>query len=74
MFVHQSPVIEIQGKELQGVKVTVTHFLTGVLVCSGLVTKSARRVLPCARTYAPTHTIIQQYFGHYTARVSCLAM
>ena len=55
MFVHRSPEIEIQGKELQGVKVTVTHFLTGVLVFSGLVTKSAWRALPCAGTHARTH-------------------
>ena len=55
MFVHRSLVIEIQGKELQGVKVTITHFLTGVLVCSGLVTKSARQALVCADTHPRTH-------------------
>ena len=64
MFVHRSPVIEIQGKELQGVKVTATHFLTGVLVCSKECQAGAT-VRRHTRTHAPplppthTHTIIK---------------
>ena len=55
MFVHKSLVIEIQGKELQGVKVTVTHFLTGVLVCSGLVTYKECQAGATVRRHARTH-------------------
>ena len=66
MFVHRSPVIEIQGEELQGVKVTVTHFLTGVFIsllwagnkeCQAGAT--VRR--HAARTHAPTHTHTHYY-------------